>query len=391
MASIREVKRKDGTVAHTVLYRLDGRQRTLVFDDPKAAAVLRDTINVHGPKRALEMHNIDHEPRRRNRVHVITVAEWVRHHIDHLTGVEQTTIDKYDDYLKNDIEPHLGHIPLAELSSDDLSQWVKIMETTGGRKGTGHAPKTLANKYGFLSGALNAAVTRKPKPLLDSNPAAGRKLTRAKPMAGGDDDDDDIRILTFDEFDQLLAATTDYWRFLLEFMVSTGMRWSEVVALEPKHVNMTDLTVKVRQSWKYSRTNGYYLGPPKTKRSRRTVDVPPEIMERLDLSREFLFANTTGGPVRYAGFKRRVWDAAVKRAGLDPRPTPHDLRHTYASWQLIGGTPITLVSRQLGHESIQVTVDIYGDVDRTSSRAAADLMSTLLRKNPDDNGADRGI
>jgi integrase len=382
MASIREVPRNDGTTAHTVLYRLDGRQRTLVFDDPKAAEVFRDTINVHGPKRAMEMHNIDPEPRRRNKVHVMTVAEWVRHHIDHLTGVEQTTIDKYDDYLKNDIEPHLGHIPLKELSSDDLARWVKHMETHGGRKGTGHAPKTLANKYGFLSGALNAAVTRKPKPLIESNPAAGRKLSRAE--APDSEDDEDIRILTHDEFDVLLDAVTDYWKLLIEFMVTTGLRWGEAAALEPKHVNLADGTIKIRQAWKYSRTNGYYLGPPKTKRSRRTVDVPTEMLDRLDLSDEFVFMNTTGGPVRYHGFKRRVWDAAVKKSGLDPRPTPHDLRHTYASWQLIGGTPITVVSRQLGHESIQVTVDIYGDVDRASAKVASEYMSRTLaaRKQP---------
>ncbi|MDH6199277.1 integrase [Mycobacterium frederiksbergense] len=44
----------------------------------------------------------------------------------------------------------------------------------------------------------------------------------------------------------------------------------------------------------------------------------------------------------------------------------------------LGGTPITIVSRQLGHESIQITVDLYTDVDRTSSRQAADFMDTML-------------
>lgn len=137
-------------------------------------------------------------------------------------------------------------------------------------------------------------------------------------------------------------------------------------------------TVKIRQAWKYTRSKGYYVGIPKTKRSRREVDVPKRVFDTLDLSGEWLFRNRDGGPVRYAGFKRRVWDKAVDRAALDPRPSPHALRHTYASWQLTGGTPITVVSRQLGHESIQVTIDIYGDVDRTSSRAAADFMDGIL-------------
>ncbi|AVO21646.1 integrase [Mycobacterium phage MooMoo] len=371
MASVRERARKDGTTAYLVSYRFGGRgsaQGALTFDDRKAAEAFVAAVNAHGAARALEMHGIDPTPR--GTKSELTVAEWVRHHIDHLTGVEQYTLDKYEQYLANDITPHLGDIPLSKLSEDDIARWVKVMETTGGRGGDGHSPKTLRNKYGFLSGALNAAIPR----YLTANPAAGRRL----PRGDADDANDEIRMLTHAEFDRLYDAVTPHWRPMLQFMVMTGLRWGEVSALQPRHVDVETSTIKVRQAWKYS-SAGYVLGPPKTKRSRRTVDVPARLLERLDLSNEFVFVNTDGGPVRYPGFLRRVWNPAVKRAGLDPRPTPHDLRHTYASWQLTGGTPVTIVSRQLGHESIQITVDTYTDVDRTSSRVAAEFMDGLLR------------
>ena len=83
--------------------------------------------------------------------------------------------------------------------------------------------------------------------------------------------------------------------------------------------------------------------------------------------------------MRYYGFRPRVWDKAVARAGLDPRPTPHDLRHTCASWMIAAGVPIAVVSRHLGHENIQITVDVYGDVDRASFAAAAAAMGKLLK------------
>lgn len=67
--------------------------------------------------------------------------------------------------------------------------------------------------------------------------------------------------------------------------------------------------MQVRQAWKYS-TAGYTLDPPKTKRSRRTVDVPTRLLEKLDLSGEFVFTNTDGGPVRYQRFWREVWNPA---------------------------------------------------------------------------------
>lgn len=375
MASIRPPRvLKGGARVWDVLYRLDGRQSSTTWDTEQAAEAFKAAVDAHGAARACELYKIDPNPRARTESGM-TVARWIEHHIEHLTGIEQTTLDKYRAYLKNDIAPVLGDIPLNALSEDDISRWVKHLEETPTRRGKKISAKTLSNKtlsnkYGFLSGALNAAVPKQ----IPANPAAGRKLIRA---AGGEDDHD-VRMLTREEFDALLAATTEHWRPLVEFLVATGVRWGEAVALQPKHVDLRHHTVKIRQAWKYSETKGYYLGPPKTKRSRREIDVPASILDRIDMGQEWLFLNRDGGPVRYHGFKPRVWDKAVERAKLNPKPTPHDLRHACASWLLLAGVPITVVSRHLGHENIQITVDTYGDVDRTSSKVVAELMEKAL-------------
>ncbi|WP_458317165.1 tyrosine-type recombinase/integrase [Mycolicibacterium brisbanense] len=371
MPTIDERTRSNGTTAYDVAYRFGGRgsrKGSLTFDDRKSADAFAAAVEAHGAQRALEMHGIDPTPNKPK--DVVTVASWVRHHIDHLTGVEQYTLDKYNEYLRNDITPHLGAIPLAALKSEDIAGWVKWMETHGGRDGKGHAPKTLRNKHGFLSAALNAAVGKH----IDTNPAAGRRL----PRGDAEDSNDDMRMLDRAEFRRLYAATDDYWKALVEFLVASGQRWGEASALQPQHIDVKAGTVLVRQAWKYSPTKGYYLGPPKTKRSRRTVDVPTRLLKKLDLSGEWVFARPDGNPVRYQQFWRDVWNPAVAATKLDPRPTPHDLRHTYASWQLTGGTPMFVVSRQMGHESIKVTADIYGDVDRASAKAAATFMDTML-------------
>lgn len=372
MASVEERRRPDGTVsAFIVSYRFGGRgsQRGSVsFKERPAADAFAAAVDAHGAARALDMYGF--KQKARGPADVLTVAGWVRHHIDHLTGVEQYTIDKYNEYLRNDYEPHFGDIPLDALAEEDIANWVKHMETNGGRKGTGHAPKTIANKHGFLSAALNAAVGKH----IDTNPAAGRRL----PRGDAEDSNDDMRMLERDEFLLLHDNTDEYYQNLVEFLVRSGQRWGEASALQPWHINVPEGTTKVRQAWKYSPTKGYYLGPPKTKRSRRTVDVSPKLLEKLDLSGEWVFARPDGGPIRYQQFWRDVWNPAVAAAKLEPRPTPHDLRHTYASWQLLGGTPMFVVSRQLGHESFKVTADIYGDVDRRSAKAAADLMDGML-------------
>lgn len=59
MASVREAARKDGTTAHTVVFRHADKQRSLAFDDKKSAAVLAALINAHGPART---RNARHRP-----------------------------------------------------------------------------------------------------------------------------------------------------------------------------------------------------------------------------------------------------------------------------------------------------------------------------------------
>lgn len=359
MASIRTRNRKDGTTGYAVLFTIDNRQTSVTFDDQPTAEKFRDMVDHVGGKRAMAAWEIADIPKTLTRG--MTLAEWLRRHIDHLTGVEQKTLDDYNRYRDRDIVGFFGDIPLTALTPDDIALWVNHLEASG------NSPKTIRNKHGFLSAALGKAVPEH----IPSNPAAGRRLPR------GSGDDDEMRMLTRDEFAALLEATTEPWRPLLNFMVASGARWGEVSALKPSDVDQAAGTVKIRRAWKYS-SNGYEIGPPKTKRSRRTISVPTSVLSQLDYSHEYLFTNRAGGPVRYQGFRRRVWDKAVARAELDPAPTPHDLRHTCASWMLTGGVPITVVSRHLGHESIKITVDIYGDVDRASAALAADFMAGAL-------------
>ena len=378
MASVRKVPRKDGTTAYTVVFRHTERQRALAFDTEKSADALAAAINAHGAARALEMHGIALRDRKARTIDddaPLTLSAWVRTHIDALTGVEQYTLDKYEEYLRSDITARpIGSIPLAKLCESDIAAWVGELAAGGGtgRRARPNGPKTIANKHGFLSAALNTAVKAGHIP---SNPAAGRRLPKRK--AG---EDHEMRMLTVTEYGALRTATAEPWRPMLEFMVASGMRWGEIAALQPGHIDTDQGTVRVRQAWKYSPSAGYTLGPPKTRRSRRTINLPTDVLGALDLTGEWVFTNQRdGGPVRYPAFRRYVWDPAVIAAKLDPAPTPHDLRHTCASWMLAAGQPITTVSRHLGHENIQITADIYTDVDRTAFKAAADVMGALLK------------
>jgi integrase len=128
----------------------------------------------------------------------------------------------------------------------------------------GTSGKTISNKHGFLSSALNAAVPKR----IPFNPAASQRLPETVKQ--------DMVALTPEEFAFLLNEITEYWRPLVEFLVASGCRWGEATALAPSDVNREKGTVRITKGWKrtYDDGIGYETGVPKTKRSIRTIKSP---------------------------------------------------------------------------------------------------------------------
>ncbi len=110
MASMRPRTRKDGSTFWEVLFRHDGRQRSLSFETADHAGKFKELVGLVGPGKALAAYDLAPAPRAANGSSV-TVAEWVEHHIEHLIGCEQKTIDEYRRFLKRDIAPGLGPNP----------------------------------------------------------------------------------------------------------------------------------------------------------------------------------------------------------------------------------------------------------------------------------------
>ncbi|MFR9752585.1 hypothetical protein ACL02S_16325 [Nocardia sp. 004] len=80
--------------------------------------------------------------------------EWLRRYIDHRTGVEGATKDKYRRFVDLDIAPSFGStLPVDALTQDLDAAWVVHLEQE-----VGNGPKIIASKHGFLSAAVASAV-----------------------------------------------------------------------------------------------------------------------------------------------------------------------------------------------------------------------------------------
>lgn len=110
-------------------------------------------------------------------------------------------------------------------------------------------------------------------------------------------------------------------------------------------------------------------------RKRRT---PVPMSRRLTAHARRWRRLTVNGPVEYAGRlilkERRGFREACDRAGLGEEVVPHVLRHTYATWAILAGVPISRVARALGASEKMVS-EVYGHHDPEFLRDVAEASS----------------
>lgn len=94
----------------------------------------------------------------------------------------------------------------------------------------------------------------------------------------------------------------------------------------------------------------------------------------------WVFCSMTGGLLNKEHLRTRVFYRCLSKAGLR-HVRIHDLRHTYASLLIQQGESLAYVRDQMGHHSIQVTVDIYGHLAPGGNKAAVDRLDDAPQRN----------
>ncbi len=303
-----------------------------------------------------------------------TFGHWFETYVGQLTGVTSRTRDDYRSLHRRYLT-HLDDLPLSLVTRAHVADLVNGLERRG------LSPKTIKNVMHMLSSCLALAVD---EGLVVRNPTKRVRL----PKQRHDGDEADL-FLTYEEYAQLREAMPEFYRPLVDFLVGSGLRWSEATALQNRHVDLAAGTVHVRQAWKKIQ-GGWELGPPKTPKARRTVNAGTLALVALSPLQgkpdEFVFRARQGGVVRHGNFHTRIWAPAVTRSGLSPRPKIKDLRHTHASWLISNGVSLEAVQDQLGHESILTTRGVYGHllpaVGVEVGRVASAAMERALSNRP---------
>ena len=294
-----------------------------------------------------------------------------------LQRIQQTrklsTHEGYQQTLTRNIKPMLGKLDLHAVTREK----VKALAMAGLEKG--QSPKTVQNTIRCLSSLFSHAVE---DGLLIVNPALkpGKFLPKISKRRG-------INPLTRAEVATLLntakAHASRYYPVLL-CAARTGLRMGELLALRWEDLDFRERFIQVSRNYTH-----WNLTTPKSGESRR-VDMSLEltqVLKDLKLERQidagasgtgvppWVFCNENGGLLHPNNIRDRIFYGLLKKAGLR-QVRFHDLRHSYASLLLQQGESPVYVKEQLGHSSIQITVDCYGHLIPGGNKQAVDRLDT---------------
>jgi integrase len=279
-----------------------------------------------------------------------SLGEWATEWELTTVHLRAATRDLYHYLLRCHVLPRFGSVQLGRITAMDVRAWIAELSSSG------LSPSTVRKAYGVLSRVLNAAVECG---LVTRSPCVGVKPPPepSKPM----------RFLSASQVADLADAIDPAYAVLVYTAAYTGLRWGELAGLQRQQVELARGTITVVEQ--LTEVNGTLaFGPPKTAAGRRRVALPAFLVDLLmgHLANHaesgpsgLVFPAVEGGPMRRSNFRRRHWEQATRRAGLDGLRF-HDLRHTAVALAIEAGAHPRALMERLGHSSVNVTLGRYG-------------------------------
>lgn len=317
--------------------------------------------------------------------------EWLHEVKAH--SLKPRSVADYQNVYEKHIKPYpISLMELAEITKMDVTRHFNALAKDG------KSIQTIKKVKLRMSASFTAAddyieknpVTRATLPKAFDN---GRTYHAKGEVVTSDN------VLTKEQQASLIAALGSDWYcdFLLMFIIGSGLRIGEALALNYIDVDLKTSTIRINKAVQRTpvmidRKVDHYerkVDTPKTVNSTRTVPIPSVLAEGVrkrikEIKRQeepfidngLLFPNEVGGYLNDRRVLRRL--NALETALKLPKVNVHGLRHSYATRLLELGEPIQSISKLLGHANVELTQGIYAHVlDSMKEKAVSRLESIL--------------
>lgn len=288
---------------------------------------------------------------------------------DYAAGrVKASTLTSYTGLIEKHIIPLIGQKLLTRIYPEDIQALIaerskekEIELPDGKKKKTKLSPRTVNYMVIVLKAIFKRAYQWK---LIQENPAEHTEKLR--------EEHQEMDYLKPQEIQLLLKHSEEPYKTLFLVAVLTGMRRGELLGLQWGDVDWNNNQILIRRSLDIKAGedesgNYWRFSSPKTRGSIRTVVMSPKLREALQIHRingavnphDLVFCTKKGTPIDPDNLIKQQFHPALDRAEIR-RIRFHDLRHTYTALLIAQGAHAKFIQSQLGHSSIQTTMDLYG-------------------------------
>lgn len=330
--------------------------------------------------------------------------EWIENS-SRKVGTLQNYQNYYNAHVRN---TKLGKMAINEISGNDVE---RLLNTTAKRKG-GISKSSLASIKGAISNTFKYAMKDKAVfinvALLAEMPTCTNPVKKRKAVEKSQMD------LFLDYLKQDEKHSFLYPLFVVLF--GTGMRIGELLALTPADIDYNNGTIRINKTLNRHGLAQFgsdcFIGTPKTPESYRTIEVSDSVLEALKQQRkarmeqgqtmkpipvvasngnvtgecsDLLFLNTNGNCYCETNLRTRLetiirqqnrWAELTGNEKVEPF-TLHETRHTFASLMYSEKVDAKYTQGQLGHKSIQCTMNIYTNLSADDNKSNRERMNLI--------------
>lgn len=225
-------------------------------------------------------------------------------------------------------------------------------------------PKRLSDPTirNIVNPVRSCFATARAEGLIRTNPAAALAMPHRERIQ--DDDGETVKALTREQLAAVLGLVHPRHRLLFRVLAVTGMRISEAIALQWRHLRLDgpEPCIRIRRGIVRSR-----IQPPKSKYGSRDIPIAGDIVDELRAHQrntewpgpeQLVFPSTVGTPINPENLRNRVLAPAAQEADVGWCGF-HTFRHTCASMLFAKGMSIKAVQKWLGHHAASFTLDTY--------------------------------
>ncbi len=310
------------------------------------------------------------------------LVDWLENILVNTLKPKSYAIKEY--IIKQQIVPRIGLLQINSIVATDIQQMINDMVKEN------LSYSTIKKTFDTLNQRFKLAISQEQ---VNKNPTLGVILPKQKNIKNSE-----IQYFSEEQCKELIKESRrtqgsnnlNVYRLgeLVPFLIFTGLRIGEAIALEWKDIDCDNKTISVNKNVvevKSQDTDKYILkkqDSTKTDSSTRIVPISNNAMEcikklkEINGDKKFVFASQTGKYLSPSNFNR-MFRGIQKALNYKVILGVHSLRHTFATLMLNKGIDVKIVSELLGHSNVSVTYNIYIHTIQSQKIKAINMVDIL--------------